>query len=660
VPAVATSDEPEAPSLEKIEELRGQRRERGEPDFTDPGRTVMLLDRVFMRETSDSTMTTWDAVFELGETDAEEHLTILREFPDVIEVLTATFTTWENGEPKVEQAVIVRSDEAGGTTSVTFALPRLSWPSVIAVRLTVRREGSMGWLEHSIQRDVPVLESGFHIRGEDESPPQILTRRMNPTREDSGTTPGGGFFHELVFEAVPPIEWKPHLPPDEVYAPVVLLYRHGFEGALSDYGSNSLEGERGWNLVAAKALLFMTGVTSERIDLRAAAQQIIKGAKSALEREQLLFRYVRDELLLVADVEKLRRHEEDWSLSRVVESRAATEFEKALLLLTLLRALESEADLVWTASEREGVFELETPSFYQFSEALVRVNDVRGARWYDPGCDVCAPGEIRGNLQGRRGFAFLPTAEYDLGTAARSSFDINSFMMRLGSKPLSRWIELPPDKNSEPRCTEELSFEWHDDEISVELRGRGDIESRRVYRHAGSAEAAIGLVLAEQFADVEPASVQPISEPSGESMFLRARLTGLRLPPPAGAMWIIPVTGLFRDCPFGIWQGDRAEPFLLPATRRTVVRHTIPLPEQWPAVIVPSDREHSVGPISYAMRFSEEGGRLSIERVVQTRFALADRVDHKLALARAMETICELDREAIVLQQTSGAEAARE
>lgn len=651
---VATLAGASTPDATDVESMQEARKARPEAFFQDPSRTVVLLENLHVSERNDSTVVIHEKVFEFGATDAEEFLTSVQDFTSDVEIVEATVTRFDLEGPRTESATVVRPESRAGTSSVTFAVPRMTWPAVAVVRLVIRFEGARGWTQHPLLGNAPVVESRVRIDTAASTPVDVILRNVASDEELDASTEDR-LDRTVIFRGLPAHTGQPYLPPSHVYEPTVFLVRHGLEGLLGKAARPALAGSRGWNLIALYTSWITTALNQGRFTVSDRAREIAGGAPTAKLREEALFRYVRDRLATISTMERMMRDaandddDEKW-LSRLLESGAATEIEKSFLLIALLRAFEFDAQIVWTSEGWDGQYEIEIPSYYQFSEAVVRVQEGGVVRWYDPGCDICAPGEVRQSLQGRRGFFVPLEAQARLESTLRAAGSLDMLAMRLGSDEFAQWIAMPARTSEGPMCAEELEVDWRGETASVQLVGRGDVFVRRAYRATGSAAAVLEAALGSVLGSADLASVAPISRPDADRLMLRAKLRTNRLPAPTASLWVVPAETLFLDCPWSEWDADRDEPFLMSASSREVVRHVLPLPEGWNGARLPEDFDRAVGPLRYSLRFRNEEGSIVVERVVESMFERIDRSDHKRAVAEAMAEICTRDREAMVFE----------
>lgn len=637
-----------------VERLRSARLARPEALFQDSARSVVLLENFHVRESADSTVVVHEKVIAFGADDAEEFLTSVQDFTADVDIVEATVTRFDLEEPRTESATVVRSESRTGTSSVTFAIPRMDWPAVVLVRLVIGFEGARGWAQRPLLGKAPVVESRIRVETATKTPVELILRNVEADEEIDAST-AERIDRTLVFRGLPAHLGHPYLPPPHVHEPTVFLVRHGLEGLLGEAARPALAGARGWNLIA----LYTSWITREldlsRFTLADQAHAIVAGAPTTILRQDALFRHVRDRITRISLMERMMREamtdsaDKNW-LRDLLASGVATETEKAYLLIALMRVFEFDAQIMWTSEDWDGQYEIEIPSHYQFSEAVVRVQDEGGVRWYDPGCDVCVPGEVRQDLQGRRGFFVPLEAQTRLATTLRAAGSIDMLAMRLGTDEFAQWIELPSSTSEGPSCVEELDVDWRGETASVELRGRGDVSVRRGYRASGSASAVLESALDAVLGIADLESVAPISRPDADRLLLRAQLRTNQLPAATASVWVLPSETLFQTCPWSEWNADRDEPFLMSASSRQVVRHILPLPRGWTGAQLPEDFERAVGPIRYSLRFRNEAGAIVVERVVESRFARIDRLDHKSAVSAAMIEICTRDREALVFE----------
>lgn len=152
---------------------------------------------------------------------------------------------------------------------------------------------------------------------------------------------------------------------------------------------------------------------------RRRAREIVGQAKAPREQAMAIHRFVRDEIA-TEPVPGVLVAESDGP-DAVLAARRGDYAAKALLLVTLLDASRLKADLVWTASRRDGIFDSTLPSIVWFDRPVVRVVLDGQPVFLDPGDRSLAFGHLDAEHEGTQAVLFrrrkpelitLPTSEF--------------------------------------------------------------------------------------------------------------------------------------------------------------------------------------------------------------------------------------------------------
>lgn len=376
--------------------------------------------------------------------------------------------------PLSKESVFERRASRSRRLQVTaVAFPALEVGAVVDYRFEIYFD-SIYYLEPwDFQQEIPVLRSEIVYRIPKELSARAWSRDpMRVGLETEQTRTALGLDLAVRAQHLPPIPDEPHGFPEVDLAARFMLVPVSWGGRdplLESWRSTCALVEEGSYRDARR------NNTAAR---RLAGKLTREAGDSRREQAQALYRYVRDETETVPwpGVVIAEKHSPD----TVISDRQGDYADKAFLLQTLLDAAKIDADLVWAASRRDGIIDLEVPSFGWFDRVLVRAALDDETVFLDPSEPGLAFGRLASDYEGTPAVLFhprkpevitLPTTPYTehqrqarielaLDAEGRLSGDGS---LTLTGHPASRWIA---DRMEDGEAPEESWSDWLDERFA--------------------------------------------------------------------------------------------------------------------------------------------------------------------------------------------------
>lgn len=370
--------------------------------------------------------------------------------------------------PLSKEGVFERRASRSRRLQVTaVAFPALEVGAVVDYRFELYFD-SIYYLEPWVfQQEIPVLHSEIVYR----IPKQLAARTWSrdPMRVGLETEQiRSALGQDLVVRArdLPPIPDEPHsFPAVDLAARFMLVPVNwgGRDPLLETWRSTCALVEEGSYRDARR------NNTAAR---RLAGKLVQDAGGSHREKAQALYRFVRDkiETLFGPGVVIGEKQGPD----TVIADRRGDSADKAFLLQNLLDAVKIDADLVWAASRRDGIIDLEVPSFGWFDRVLVRAELAGETVFLDPSEPGLAFGRLASDYEGTPAVVFhprkpevitLPTTaytEHQRQARVELTLDAGGRLSGEGSLTLTghhatRWIAA---RREEGKAPDETWSEW--------------------------------------------------------------------------------------------------------------------------------------------------------------------------------------------------------
>ncbi len=328
------------------------------------------------------------------------------------------------------------------------------------------------------------------------------------------------------------------------------------------------------------------------------AKRLVSGIDKKAERRraEAIYRFVRDEIETVPLIGVVLS--KDQTLNKVIEERKGAYADKGLLLATMLRAVKIEADVVWAASRREGMVDLQVPNPLWFDRTLVRTR-VGGEEVYlDPTSRGRAFAALSADFEGTQALVYS-TRKPEVVTLPAASWQENL-----------RRAELALELDDEGRLsgTGKLSMSGHS--AAIRLARSGDPVERWqewLGEQMGSyeiSEVAVDEAVDEGRLDIRWRLVQRLEEVLGDEV-------SVSLSRPLG-----PVAQRFA-----LPLNKRRTPVMLSFGNLSEVEMTLAWPQGWEVDLFPAgvELDNQAGGYRLAVEVDEEQRSLHVLRRMEVR-----------------------------------------
>ena len=520
----------------------------------------------------------------------------------------------------------VRTDASeNGNGEVVFAFPTLREGDTFALSITFESERPLlpGRL-FLIDAEAPVLKGRFILQTDGEigySVQAFNVRRDDFTVKTGNEKHGNASrvlcsFGDLAADRDDPLgpPWR------QRRAHILVNYKGTY---LDDY--DMWLTTRSWNRIGLGLQEVLADAVEPDKPVRKRAEAIVDGIDGPVARADALFRFVRDEIATLGLGESLAfRRAKD-----VLEARAGDTFDKAGLLVAMLRAVDVPANLGFARDRYDGPLSHRDPGFWQFTDGVVAVSNGYGDGWYTPGVDGCPPRVLPPHLRGVEVVFFgedLEERSNELyrrslaqfgGTERRMFVD---YLERIRAADWTTVVETAGDPLEVVGSLRErrvLDFERRVEDVTVIARG---IIDQGTWARQGTSGDEIARRHASwrglDDTDIRDATV---SIDDDEEM-VECRWTGtVEAPVLAPDVWVLPAALVTGRPLFEFWKGGDRGPVYVRNAYEWALRTEIRLPAGW-TVAEPVAPVDVMNPLFHYVRTVEvEADLLVVERSLRFR-----------------------------------------
>jgi len=378
-----------------------------------------------------------------------------------------------------------------------------------------------------------------------------------------------------------------------------------------------------WNQIASSMANLEQELLRETKKTGAMAAELA-GGRSGKEAGAVLLDFVREEMMSV-DTWLYYEDDEPPHVDKVLEARSGSIYEKAYLLLAMLRSLGMEAELIWAHDPAEGGYFDDYPSWGQMLEPLIRTVADGNEVWLDLQCGTCPPGDIRGRLRDVPAISYLRDAhdrdeklwDFVVQDAYGRRIGVyQHYMANLKKKTWHRMIRTPGrNRRFDGWCSETLV--WRPDgtaDLQVLSLGRTSLAAR-IENEGDAAEGGRRWARA-RFTEMAEVTTRGTSPEDADTLKVDFGLEGDPPAPPMGDTWILPPQAVFGEPCMEAWPAERITDFHVPLTTLRQWEFRAPLPAGWEEVDLPRDRIVQAGPLSYRIQYAAREGEIVVSRIL--------------------------------------------
>ncbi len=556
------------------------------------------------------------------------------------------------------------SGDDDALTSVVVAFDNPVPGEVRGVRIVREIPASLSWRSWVLAGDLPLIHAEVQVLNDDDVATSIFGFRF----------PDGMMQQEILdrdsahvtnvrvwARNIAPIIHEPFAPDRARQSPRFALAWRG--SRYNFYGNKLWWLYDNWNQVGG----VMASVETEVMrDTKKACQMAeeLAGGLPPREAAGVLYRFVQTELQARPSW-AYYREEDLTSADKILKTRAGSADERAYLLVAMLRGLGLDARLVWAHDPRDGAFVQKYPAWMQLPVPLVRVRfGAEEEMWFDLECLTCPADELRSRLRHTTCLLYDPECAEEYDHAVKYSLVDGE---RRGRNPYALFQEAIRTKlwallQKTPGSAKETIGAQFEDlvlarneeglcDARVEIRAWGRMDGLAVDEDDPTPAAALATHAGERY----PFLVEPTEEEApvadGDTVVTVLVSHEVEVPEPMGSTWILPPELVFGSPLLEPWPEPRRSPFSIQGASTHRTRISIPLPEGWNDVVLPTNQTLGTPILRYSVRFRVEGENLVMVRDLIQGTVFTDVPAEVASIGKHVEKMILLETSPVVVKR---------
>ncbi len=414
---------------------------------------------------------------------------------------------------------------------------------------------------------------------------------------------------------------------------------------------------KSWSQTAANMEGEVDKYVAPNKEIRAQAETIVAGISDPNLRTDALYRFVRDEILLIESQElddSLRRP------SKTLKSRNATSLEKGFLLASLMRSLRLPANISFARNAFWGELDETNPGLWQFSDVLVQLGNT--PRWFNPSCRSCPPGILPHGLRkvpAFRIFRGLEEKNDDLQEKLWREAEYHAptfvplYLRRVAQQPWQEFVDTPGDPDAMGgTLTELVRMQPGNPEAEIELASWGFNRLINLKRRYEDPQERLNEYLDRRIANVAVLSAadQSAADENDETaVAMSGSFSTSLLPPASGDTWVLPAEIVFGKPFLEDWSGPDRTPFHVPYGITMVYECRMPLPEGWSSIQPVRPVDTLAHRFHYKASVAVDGDEVVLNRTITLK-AGTSRGQRLGSMDSSVRKVHDFEKTALVLQ----------
>lgn len=422
---------------------------------------------------------------------------------------------------------------------------------------------------------------------------------------------------------------------------------------------------RSWNEIAYTYGQTLKKITSPEKALKRQAESIVAGSTDAAARADALHRFVRDEIVTLDTSESSFFT----PAKKILEARAGDGYDKAVLLVALLRSIGIGADLGFARDRYSGGLLHNDPGFWQFTDAVVRSRDSGHGEpdWYVPGTEGCPPRTLPPHLRGVEIVFFQEDTEKEADAIFRRLLGkhgdnpvplFRDYLERLRAQSWSEIVRSSGNSAEIAGIVDEVRVvDVEARTETVTLTAQGIVPEGNWARTGTPAEDCAKRYCENRGLRIGSVHDSHVAVTDDGQVATFGWTADFEAPLLAPDTWVLPAELVFGDPLFAFWKGADRGPIFVPVANRRVLRTEIVLPAGWELATAMTPVSIVNPLLVYECKAQVRDGRLVVERTVDFK-AGALGVESLTMLDRDFRQILDMEMSALVVRAGAGPDAA--
>jgi len=566
-----------------------------------------------------------------------------------------------------DRIIVTDGEGEGGFSNLVVGFDTAQPGDLLGLSIRTSRERPLVWEDWSLATRYPVARAELRLLCDQHRAYSVYGTRFSKEQmhQEIIETRGRQIADlRICADSIHPLRDDPYTAPRHLQSPQLAVSWRANWVRLGG-GARIWWYKRHWNQIAVDLAETENSFLEKSGAVAKAAARLVEGMNPP-EAGDCIYGFVRDELRDL-DSDYFLTQDDLTTVDKILEARSGSLWEKAYLLLAMLRSVGLDTDLVAAHDAHRGGYWDEHPSWGQMTEPLVRVRLEDGERWYDLGCKQCRPGVLRPQVQDTEALA------YDRDTEAlhdrvrdlvlekmqgRRADVFELYIENLKKKQWSTKLRTPGRRRGQAAWSEELVVFDSDAPAGggtrMSLKSVGMTSLQSLLDEAGDVDSAAEDWARSRYGDTSDVTVLEVSEARADTLSIVLDLECGKVADPVGDTWILPPGTVYGRPLLEPWPEDRFSAIHIPRKTRRFLKCRVPLPEGWGTAEYPHSRVMNAGLLKYQVKYEIEGQDLVVSRILIEKPGTVHDPRLIAESAEGVADIIELESTPVVLRRKAG------